>query len=41
MNYDLNLCGKRILRQAIENPDTAYKQVDKLNKCKVMIEKTG
>ena len=38
---NLNLCGKQILRQAIENPQTAYKQVKKLKKCKEMIEKTG
>ena len=38
---NLNLCGKQILRQAIEHPQTAYKQVEKLKKCKEMIEKTG
>ena len=38
---NLNLCGKRILRQAIEHPETAYKQVEKLEKCREMIEKTG
>ena len=38
---NLNLCGKRILRQAIEHPETAYKQVEKLEKCQEMIEKTG
>ena len=38
---NLNLCGKRIFRQAIEHPETAYKQVEKLEKCQEMIEKTG
>lgn len=38
---DLNLCGKRILRQAIEKPETAYKQVNKLKKYQEMLEKTG
>ncbi len=37
---NLNLCGKRILRQAIEHPETAYKQIEKLEKCQEMIEKT-
>ena len=37
---DLNFCGKQILRQAIEHPETAHKQVEKLEKCKKMIEKT-
>ncbi|MBR0472087.1 MAG: transposase, partial [Methanosphaera sp.] len=38
---DLNLCGKRILRQAIEKPETAYKQINKLEKCQKMLEQTG
>jgi len=38
---NLNLCGKRILRQAIEKPETAYKQLNKLQKCLEMLEKTG
>ncbi|MBQ6218767.1 MAG: hypothetical protein IJJ47_03450 [Methanosphaera sp.] len=25
---NLNLCGKRIFRQAIEHPETAYKQIE-------------
>ena len=29
---DLNFCGKQILRQAIEHPETAYKLVRKLEK---------
>ena len=37
---NLNLCGKKILRQAIEHPETAYKQVEKLEKCQEMIEKS-
>ena len=30
---NLNFCGKQILKQAIEHPETAYKQVQKLEKC--------
>lgn len=29
---DLNFCGKQILKQAIEHPETTYKQVQKLEK---------
>ena len=32
---------KEYYRQAIEHPETAYKQVEKLEKCQEMIEKTG
>ncbi|AWX33484.1 hypothetical protein AW729_10450 [Methanosphaera sp. BMS] len=38
---DLNFCGKQILKQAIEHPETAYKQVRKLEKCKEELEKSG
>ena len=38
---DFNYCGKKILRQAIENPENAHKQLIKLEKCKEMLEKTG
>jgi len=38
---DLNFCGKQILRQAIEHPETAYKQVQKLEKCKKELIKSG
>ena len=32
---------KELLRQAIEKPETAYKQINKLEKCQEMLEKTG
>lgn len=38
---DLNFCGKQILKQAIEHPETAYKQVKKLEKCQQELEKSG
>ena len=38
---DLNFCGKQILKQAIEHPETAYKQIRKLEKCKTELEKSG
>ena len=38
---DFNFCGKQILRRAIEHPETAYKQIKKLEKCKEEIEKSG
>lgn len=31
---NLNFCGKQILKQAIEHPETAYKQVQKLENVK-------
>ena len=40
-NNDLNFCGKQILKQAIEHPETAYKQVRKLIKCKQELDKSG
>ena len=38
---NLNFCGKQILKQAIEHPETAYKQVQKLEKCQEELEKSG
>lgn len=38
---DLNYCGKQILKQAIEHPEKAYKQVIKLEKCREELEKSG
>ncbi|AWX33490.1 hypothetical protein [Methanosphaera sp. BMS] len=38
---DLNFCGKQILKQAIEHPETAYKQIQKLERCKEELEKSG
>jgi len=38
---DLNFCGKQILKQAIEHPETAYKQVIKLEKCQEELNKSG
>lgn len=38
---DFNFCGKQILRRTIEHPETAYKQIKKLEKCKEEIEKSG
>ena len=35
---NLNFCGKQILKQAIEHPETAYKQVQKLEKCQEELE---
>lgn len=32
---------KELLRQAIEKPETAYKQINKLENCQEMLEKTG
>lgn len=40
-NNDLNFCGKQILKQAIEHPETAYKQVEKLEKCEEELLKSG
>ena len=37
---NLNFCGKQILKQAIEHPETAYKQVQKLEKCQEEREKS-
>ena len=37
---NLNLCGKRILLTSYRTPETAYKQIEKLEKCQEMIEKT-
>ena len=41
MKNDLNFCGKQILKQAIEHPETAYKQIQKLERCKEELEKSG
>ena len=38
---DFNYCAKTILKQAIEHPETAYKQVQKLKKCLEELEKSG
>lgn len=38
---NFNFCGKQILKQTIEHPETAYKQIKKLEKCKEEIEKSG
>ena len=38
---DLNFCGKQILKQTIEHPETAYKQVRKLEKCQEELDKSG
>ena len=41
MKNDLNFCGKQILKQAIEHPETVYKQIQKLERCKEELEKSG
>ena len=38
---DLNFCGKQILKQAIEHPETAHKQLRKLEKCQEELIKSG